>query len=79
MVWMFKLLMSGPWAAEDVDVVHAEALPGCRPADFEEHRDAVAADVDAGHRRAYGDDARRATIRPRRSSTKSALQRSTMR
>ncbi len=54
MVWMFKLLMSGPWAAKMWTSYMPKLYPGHRPADFEEHRDAVAASMRRpGHRKAF--------------------------
>jgi pimeloyl-ACP methyl ester carboxylesterase len=54
MVWMFKLLMSGPWAAKMWTSYMPKLYPGRRPADFEEHRDAVAASMRRpGHRKAF--------------------------
>ena len=53
-VWMFKALMSGPWAAKMWTSYLPRAYPGQRPADFEEHRRAIAASMRRpGYRRAF--------------------------
>ncbi len=54
MVWMFKALMSGPWAAKMWTSYMPKLYPGQRPVDFAEHRDAVAASMRRpGHRKAF--------------------------
>ena len=54
MLWMFKAMMSGPWAAKMWTSYLPRSYPGQRPADFEEHRHAIAASMRRpGHRRAF--------------------------
>ena len=58
-VWMFKALMSGPWAAKMWTSYMPKLYPGRRPDDFDEHRKAVATSMRRpGHRKGvHRDDA----------------------
>lgn len=53
-LWMFKVLMSAPWAAKMWTSYMPRLYPGHRPADFEEHRAEIAASMRRpGHRKAF--------------------------
>ena len=54
MVWMFKALMSGPWAAKMWTSYMPKLYPGRRPDDFDDHRETIATSMRRpGHRRAF--------------------------
>ena len=54
MLAMFRVLMSGPWAAKAWLSYLPTLSPGQRPADYVEHRAAIAASLrDRAHRRAF--------------------------